>query len=655
MKSLFAFLLLLPVLVHGQVITTIANGNIIGFSGDGGPSTSAAFNGIRGVAVDGKGNVFVSDINNLRVRRIATDGIITTIAGNGTPGYVVNGIPATTCSFYAPTFLAADTFGRVYIYDSLGYTVTVVDTSGNIYAVAGNGLFGYSGDYGYANMAAIVGGGLSADDSMHVYITASANNKLRKAWWGGSIMRVAGIGTGGYSGDGGPALAAEMDKPSYTCTEKKGGVLISDTYNNAVRRMDTAGNMYTVAGEPLAGGGYNADEIAANAAMLNLPAGVAKAENGKIYIADRGNNRIRMIDGVGIIHTICGNGTPAYSGDNGPATAAQIDSPTAICVDLAQNVYFLDQGNNRVRKISGITGNYNLCIGATTTFTAGLDGTWASSNTAVATVAASGAVTAVTVGTAIITYAKGGVLATAVVTVNPLPAAITGPLTICAGISSALSCATPGGTWVSSNVSVAIIGSLTGYILGSTAGGTTISYILPTGCRSTASVVVNPLPVAGAISGPNSICPGETVRLISVSSAGAWTSEDPAIATVSTTGFVTGVAPGTVLISYTASNSCGAAETDYTVTVRSENCPVSVPGLTAGMQQPVIFPDPADKLVTIAVPAGMSRLVICNVLGKTVYDKPATGRTADVDISLLPTGMYFVLVNGARVGKFLKR
>ena len=337
----------------GSIISTIAGNGTAGYSGDGGPAASAELNSPSGVAVDFSGNIYIADYKNNRIRRVDASGVISTVAGKGTAGYSGDGGPASSAELSTPSGVAVDTSGNIYIADSSNNCVRKVDASGVISTVAGNGTAGYSGDGGPAVSAELSSpSGVAVDTSGNIYIADDKNNCIRKVDASGVISTVAGNGTGGYSGDGGPATSAELSTPSGVAVDASSNIYIADSSNNCIRKVDASGVISTVAGKGT--GGYSGDGGPASSAELSSPFGVAVDASGNIYIADDKNNRIRKVDASGVISTVAGNGTGGYSGDGGPATSAQLNSPSGLAVDSSGNIYIADTTNYRVREVYAI-------------------------------------------------------------------------------------------------------------------------------------------------------------------------------------------------------------------------------------------------------------------------------------------------------------
>jgi uncharacterized protein (TIGR03437 family) len=328
--------------VANGVITTLAGNGTAGFSGDNGPATSAQLFSPAGVAVDSAGNLYIADTNNHRVRKVA-NGVITTVAGNGNGGFSGDSGPATNAQLYFPAGIAVDAAGNLYIADTFNYRIRKV-SGGAITTVAGNGIPGFSGDNGPATSAQLNSPqGVAIDSAGNLYIADALDNRIRKVS-AGVITTVAG---GGSSfGDNVLATSACLDFPRGVAVDSAGNLYLADTMNGLIREVSN-GVIGTVAGNRMQG--FAGDNGPATSAPLYFPDGVAVDSAGNLYIADTNNNRIRKVSN-GVITTVAGNGTPGFSGDNGPATSAQLSGPSGIAVDAAGNVYFTDA--NRVRKIS---------------------------------------------------------------------------------------------------------------------------------------------------------------------------------------------------------------------------------------------------------------------------------------------------------------
>ena len=329
-------------------ITTIA-GTSSGFSGDTGLATSAQLASPAGVGIDSSGIIYIGDTNNNRLRKIATDGTITTFAGTGVTTYGGDGGVATSAQFSTPQGVAVDSAGNVYMADSGHHRIRKIDTSGNISTYAGTGTAGFTGDGGPATSARLnTPLGISIDSSDNLYIAEGNNSRIRKVATDGTITTVAGS-SAGFSGDGGAATSAQINSPFGVVAGSGGVFYIADTGNQRIRKVDGSGNITTVAGTGSAGS--SGDTGAATSAQINTPMSGAIDSSGNYYFADYGNSKIRKVDTGGTITTVAGTGISGFSGDNGAATSAQLNSPRSVAVDSTGNVYIADTSNSVIRKV----------------------------------------------------------------------------------------------------------------------------------------------------------------------------------------------------------------------------------------------------------------------------------------------------------------
>jgi len=382
--------------VLAQVITTVA-GTTFTFPSVALPALNAPLGILSAVATDTKGNVYLSDSDNNLVLRIGVDGNLTVVAGNGTGGYSGDGGPATSAALAGPRGIAVDSSGNIYFADEYNHVVRKV--SGTTITTVAGSTGGFSGDNGPATNAQLMfPTGVAVDSAGNLYIADSGNNRIRVVT-GGVIKTFAGNGTPGYSGDNVPANTASLNDPNSIAVDSADNLYIADTANYRIRKVsggiistfagngifsangggildtivsisvDSAGNLYAAAPyqlrvtrispagivTPFAGhgviGGFSGDGDLATLALLNLPNGVATNSAGDVYIADGDNFRIRKVTG-GVINTIAGTGGFKFSGDNGPATSASLRHPTGVAVDSAGSFYIADTGNNRVRRVS---------------------------------------------------------------------------------------------------------------------------------------------------------------------------------------------------------------------------------------------------------------------------------------------------------------
>jgi uncharacterized protein (TIGR03437 family) len=344
--------------VSNGMITTVAGSATCCYGGDNGPATGAQLFVPYGVAVDAAGNLYIADTVNERIRKVS-NGVIITVAGNGGDGFSGDNGPATSALLYHPYGLTVDSAGNLYIADNANSRIRKV-SNGVISTAAGNGTFGFSGDNGPATSAQLNGPyGVAVDSAGNLYIADSLNNRIRKVS-NGVISTVAGNGTQGFSGDNGPATSAQLNGPYGVAVDSAGNLYIADSLNNRIRKV-TNGVITTVAGSGTQG--FSGDNGPATSAELYLPE-IAVDSAGNLYIADYGNRRIRRVTN-GVITTVAGNGTCCFSGDNGPATSAQLDLPYGLNVDSAGDVYVADTGNNRIRLLTPVGSSCTYSVSPT--------------------------------------------------------------------------------------------------------------------------------------------------------------------------------------------------------------------------------------------------------------------------------------------------
>ncbi len=351
-----------------QIIITFAGVGHGGYTGDGGPASAAALNGPSYLTTDTAGNIYFSDFNSNVVRRVNTSGTITTIAGTGTSGYTGDGGPATAATFNFVRGIALDKWGNLFIADQNNHVIRRIDNAGTITTFAGNSTNGYSGDAGPATAAQLsYPQRIATDTAGNIFIT-DFYHVIRKINPSGIITTIAGTpGIGGYSGDGGPASAAAFHSPDGMCTDLTGNLYIADGRNHVIRKIDTAGIVTTIAGSNVSG--YTGDGGTATAANLNRPSSVAIDTTGALYIADSWNHVIRKIAASGIINTVVGTGTSGYSGDYGLADTAKISFPSSIIFDRTNRLY-IGEAAYVIRRVQpGTPTTYVTSISPTTSFT----------------------------------------------------------------------------------------------------------------------------------------------------------------------------------------------------------------------------------------------------------------------------------------------
>jgi uncharacterized protein (TIGR03437 family) len=368
-------------MISNGTITTIAGTGTIGYSGDKAAATSATLNGPSGLAFDSSGNLYIADTNNDVIRKI-TNGTITTVAGdNGQlPGYSGDLGPATTGVLNAPTGVALDSAGNLYIADTANNLIRKVDTNGIIttYVGASGGSTGTAGKLFAPN-------GLCLDASGALYIADSGNQRLAKFVPPSTFSNFAGNVTAGFSGDGGPAIRAQLNKPTGLAIDAAGNFYVADTTNSRIRKITTDGNIATIAGK--GGAAYNGDGGSSTAAALNFPRGVAVAPNGTVYIADTANHAIRVLTptfpvisagGVanaasfatrispGALASVFGTGfgTATFLADSGFAWPTSAGGVAVKVNGVAAPLYFASPGqiNFQVPWATPTTGTVNVAV-----------------------------------------------------------------------------------------------------------------------------------------------------------------------------------------------------------------------------------------------------------------------------------------------------
>jgi sugar lactone lactonase YvrE len=336
------------------IITNFAGSGVFGYNGDGGPATAAHFRYPNGVAVDTAGNVYIADRENSAIRMVDKTGIISTVAGTGTLGYNGDGIPAISAKLNYPTDVAVDTSGNIYIADEDNYRVRMVNAAGTIYTIAGNGIYGFAGMGGPASAATIgYPYRVALDKAGNLYIGDVHTHEIYKVNTGDTITTFAGNGTYGYTGDSGPATAAELSYPDGLVADTAGNIWFSDRNNSCIRMVSAAtGIINTMYGSGIPG--YSGDGGPATDAELNTPQGLAFDTSGNLYICDYYSNRIRMVNTSGIISTFAGQSGLFEEGV--AATNAEFSYMQNITTDAAGNVYVADMDNQRIRMINATSG-----------------------------------------------------------------------------------------------------------------------------------------------------------------------------------------------------------------------------------------------------------------------------------------------------------
>ena len=392
------------------VISTVAGNGTAGFSGDSGPATAASLLNPANVAFDAAGNLLVIDTGNGRIRTVNRQGIIATIVGGGnsnidgaalgaslagtssvaidSTGRLVLPVPTArlvrrvtqnaiatiagvlpasagisgpglSTTLLEPVGLAVDANRNLFIADTIEHRVFRLTPDGVLSTVAGNGFFAITGNDGPAANAAVgAPRGLALDASRNLFISSGAGASLRRVTPAGIITLVSG-GSGGYAGDSEPASQGRFLNIDGLAVDSSGGILIADSGNNRVRRIDPSNRLSTIAGNGTRG--FAGDGGPAAAAQFASPRYLALDRDGRIYISDTANHRIRRIGRDGIVTTIAGNGNPGFTGDGGPALEAALGSPLGLALDPAGNLFVVSL--NRVRRVDAASGAITTIAG----------------------------------------------------------------------------------------------------------------------------------------------------------------------------------------------------------------------------------------------------------------------------------------------------
>ena len=333
-------------------IETVAGDGAYHFRANGAAAVMTRLYGPYGLALDAAGNLYIADQGNDRIRKVTPSGIMTTIAGPGDGRSSGDGGLAVSASVHQPAGVAPDEAGNLWIAEFAMHRIRRIGRDGIISTAAGTGLPGFSGDAGNQLNSPT---GVVADGFGNLYFSDTLNHRVRKLDANGNLSTVAGKGVRGYAGDGGLAAEAQLDTPRFLALDAAGNLYIADQGNHCIRKVTNSypRRIYTVAGTGLPG--FSGDGEAAVKARLNAPAGVAVDKDGNLFIADSGNHRTRMVSTGGILTTIAGTGAAGFSGDGGLAAAAQLHTPTGLALDGEGNLYVADNENNHVRRLKPVS------------------------------------------------------------------------------------------------------------------------------------------------------------------------------------------------------------------------------------------------------------------------------------------------------------
>jgi sugar lactone lactonase YvrE len=334
-----------------QVISTIAGNGQRGEAIEAVPATQTPMQTPVNLAIDRDGSLLVADSRNNQVRRISADGLIRTVAGSGKLGLDLEEKVAREAAMNAPRGLAVDRDGGIIAVEFQSRVIRKITPDGALVHVGGTGVEGRGGDGGLATQASLLNPNMALiDGEGNLLIADTGNNRIRKIDQSGTITTFAGTGFAGRSGDGGPAAQARIPNPVGLALDPENGDLyISETNTHTIRKIDKTGAVSTVVGTGIPG--FGGDGGPAVMAQLSQPFGLALHKS-RLYIADQGNHRIRVVDlTTGAISTAAGSGQPGFGGDGGAPENAQLWFPTGVAVDSVGHLYVADQGNNRIRVI----------------------------------------------------------------------------------------------------------------------------------------------------------------------------------------------------------------------------------------------------------------------------------------------------------------
>ncbi len=630
LNLILSFLALLMItgntFVNAQRITvTIAGSGSGGFGGDGGYGRHASVSGPYDVCVDAAKNVYFTDQGNNRVRKISSkDGVITTVAGGGTS--TLDGIPATN-AILTPKNMCIDAAGNLYIVSSGTNQIKKVNaTTHYISTIAGNGTAGYSGDGGAALSAAFKGmAGICIDPTGNLYVVDSGNFRVRKIAAGtGIVTTIAGAGTGGYTGDGGPAIAATLNMPTEIAVNAAGDVFFMDqsgvVFTAKLRKISAStGIITTVAGASMGGAIF---DVPLMSTWLADVTGLCIDGDGNFYCNEISCSCRKLDMTTDSTYAVGGNFSIESFSDNQNSNISYMNNPFGICIDGAKTLYTADKYNNRIRKLIQLTStptfafgkgvSLNVC-GATsidsqlaiTDLDASQPETWTVLTTPLHGTLSGFPATSASNGTTSITLPSGaiytgvvgytgtdsfrvrvsdGILSDTVTlytTADGVSGTISGPSNVCIGSTVSLFDPYPGGTWLTYETAIASVSS-TGDVTGITPGVATIQYTVNNSCglityTRDVTVDMDAPATAGFISGPESVCIGAPTAYLDTTAGGVWSIVSTS-ATISSTGVVTGTSTGTAVIDYVITNGCGSAAASSVISV----LPLPNAGLISG-------------------------------------------------------------------------
>ncbi len=589
--------------VRAQMITTVAGlghdgAGVVGYTG---PATGATLVGADGVAVDRLGNVYFTDRYFNVIRKISADGRIHTIAGKGYIGYLGDYGPATNAELADPGYITVDSAGNIYFADK--HRLRRVNTSGIINTIAGTGTPGFSGDGGPASVAQInLPAGVAVDATGNIYFCDQGNNRIRKIS-GGVISTVCGTGTEGYTGDGAAATAATISYPSGIAIGPAGdiyfcdggyslftGVLFEDSTDKRIRRINSAGIITTIAGGRT--GLSFADGLPATDGRVAIAAGIAVDATGSVYYIDTKAERVRRINTTGTIETIAGTGVTFgwFDTEGGLAKLAKLYYPMGIAINSANELYFTDEIGGKLRKVSPAT----------------------------------------------LSISSGGMD------------------TACTGTNVTFRVLDTGAYHYRWHVNGVVVGAdSTAYTTNTLHNKDIIDCVRLTGTGGAAIAISNAIrmtinPDPGEISGQTNVCSGMPYPYTSSVPGGVW-SVSNALASITTSGVLTGIGMGYDTVVYTVTSGCGSVSSFYRISIDTNGgCVTKLPTITEGLLN--VFPNPTTGVVSLSFhPQAASedmKVTLWNSVGNEIGRavKTIAMPSLKFDLSAFPSGMYFVVV-----------
>ncbi|NDC41789.1 MAG: T9SS C-terminal target domain-containing protein [Chitinophagia bacterium] len=687
-----------------QTVSTIAGTGGSSYTGDGGPASAATLGSMGGIITDLNNNIYVGS-DNQTLRQISQCGIIYLVAGTpGRAGFSGDGGSATASTLHFNSFTATDNSGNIFLADNGNQRIRrIAATTGIISTIAGTGTTGFSGDSGMASAATFnTPAFICIDKYNNIYISDLLNYRIRRIDSTGIITTYAGTGTRGHSGDGGPATAAKLFAVGGMKTDTNCNLYFADNYQ--VRKIDySTGIITTIAGNGSAG--YSGDGGPATSAATNFPQDVAVDQHGNVYFSDVINERVRVIDSSGTIHTILGTGISGFSGDGGPATAAQVYSPRGVAFDLCGNLLIADNGNSRIRKVElqtplpapimsvvVTTPNDTICSGTVLTFTAVDSGNgscsfyqWFVDTTAIPGATSSTYTYTPANGDSVkckvatwnrcssVSYATSNTIhmvvhpiVTPTVTITAAPGD-----TVCAGTTVTYSSTVSGTTGGSYQWLV------NGAAMGS--GSATYSYTHTSGdsvqciftgsaaCLATAHdtsntirmVVDSAVHPAITLTGPLVWPPGGTVTITATVTgiAGSYTIYwylNGALFAATTTpmfSFTKSASYDTVMAILVPNQPCADSAISNTrvISPKNEGWGSNESNILYNIQ---LYPNPAGNIlyVTDLPPQGCT-ITLCDMLGREWVHTAAMGTTTQIALTGLPTSLYMVRIRDTRTGQ----